>query len=52
MIAMLVEDTVHSTLEEAPLPSAILGITIRKAGLGRAKGGMYGFWRAFEEQYT
>ena len=52
MIAMLVEDTVHSTLEEAPLPSAILGITIRKAGLGRAKGGMYGFWRAFEEEYT
>jgi C-3',4' desaturase CrtD len=52
MIAMLVEDTVHSTLDEAPLPNAILGITIRKAGLGRAKGGMYGFWRTFEEQYA
>ena len=52
MIAMLVEDTVHSTLDEAPLPNAILGISIRKVGIGRAKGGMYGFWRAFERQYT
>ncbi|RRJ29946.1 phytoene desaturase family protein [Halocatena pleomorpha] len=51
MIAMLVEDTVHSTLEEAPLLNSILGITIRKAGIGRANGGMYGFWETFERQY-
>ncbi|NGM69742.1 NAD(P)-binding protein [Natronolimnobius sp. AArcel1] len=51
MIAMLVEDTVHTTLEEAPLINSVLGSTIRRAGIGRATGGMYGFWRAFEEQY-
>ena len=51
-IAMLVEDTVHSTLEEAPLLNSILGITIRRAGLGRATGGMYGFWTAFEDHYA
>ncbi len=51
-IAMLVEDTVHATLEEAPLPNAILGTTIRRAGLGRAEGGMYGFWTALEAQYA
>jgi C-3',4' desaturase CrtD len=52
MVAMLVEDTVHSTLEEAPLLNAILGMTIRKAGIGRANGGMYGFWSTFTEHYT
>jgi len=52
MIAVLVEDTVHSTLDEAPLLNSILGISIREAGLGRARGGMYGFWTAFEERYT
>lgn len=51
-IAMLVEDTVHSTLNKAPLLNAILGMTIRKAGLGRAEGGMYGFWSAFEDHYA
>lgn len=51
-VAMLVEDTVHSTLEDAPLLNSVLGITIRKAGLGRATGGMYGFWRSFERQYA
>lgn len=51
-LAMLVEDTVHSTLEEAPLLNSVLGISIRKAGLGRARGGMYGFWTAFEEHYA
>lgn len=51
LLAMLVEDTVHTTLEEAPLINAVLGSTIRRAGLGRATGGMYGFWRAFEAHY-
>lgn len=51
LIAMLVEDTVHTRIEEAPLINAILGSTIRRAGIGRATGGMYGFWRAFEEHY-
>jgi len=41
-IAMLVEDTVHATLENAPLPNAILGMSIRRAGLGRAEGGCTG----------
>jgi len=50
-IAMLVEDTVHATLDDAPLLNAVLGITIRRAGLGRATGGMYGFWSAFREHY-
>ena len=50
-IAMLVEDTVHSTVEEAPLLNAALGTTIRGPGIGRARGGMYGFWTAFEEHY-
>jgi phytoene dehydrogenase-like protein len=52
MIAMLVEDTVHATLEDAPLLNAVLGMTIRRAGLGRATGGMYGFWSALEEHYV
>jgi phytoene dehydrogenase-like protein len=43
---MLVEDTVHSTVDDAPLVNAALGITIRGAGLTRATGGMRGFWRA------
>jgi phytoene dehydrogenase-like protein len=51
-IAMLVEDTVHATVEEAPLLNAVLGMTIRRAGLGRATGGMYGFWSALEEHYA
>ncbi|THE65036.1 FAD-dependent oxidoreductase [Salinadaptatus halalkaliphilus] len=51
-LAMLVEDTVHATLEEAPLFNAVLGTTIRRAGLGRATGGMYGFWTAFADHYA
>lgn len=50
-IAMLVEDTVHSSIENAPLLNATLGMSIRKAGLGRATGGMYGFWTAFRDHY-
>ncbi len=48
LLAMLVEDTVHSTLAEAPLINAALGITIRGAGLTRAAGGMRGFWNGLD----
>ncbi len=51
LLAMLVEDTVHSTVAAAPLINAALGITIRGAGLTRARGGMYGFWRRFVAGY-
>jgi phytoene dehydrogenase-like protein len=42
---MLIEDTVHSAIEHAPLVNAALGITIRGAGLTRPTGGMRGFWQ-------
>ena len=48
---MLVEDTVHSTLDDAPLINAALGITIRGAGLTRCRGGMWGIWRRFLAHY-
>ena len=48
---MLVEDTVHGTVAEAPLINAALGITIRGAGLTRSRGGMRGFWRRFVAHY-
>ena len=51
VLGMLVEDTVNSTLDEAPLINAALGITIRGAGLRRANGGMKGFWAHLIEQY-
>ncbi|WP_261345433.1 phytoene desaturase family protein [Candidatus Laterigemmans baculatus] len=51
LLAMLVEDTVHSTVDEAPLINAALGITIRGSGLMRAEGGMRGFWRSFVDHY-
>lgn len=51
LLSMLVEDTVHSTLDDAPLINAALGITIRGAGLTRARGGMFGFWRRFLAHY-
>jgi C-3',4' desaturase CrtD len=51
LLSMLVEDTVHSSIDHAPLINAALGITIRGAGLTRAKGGMRGFWMRFVEQY-
>ena len=50
-IAMLVEDTVHATIDDAPLLNAVLGMSIRRAGLGRTRGGMYGFWSAFRDHY-
>lgn len=51
LLAMLTEDTVHSTVDDAPLINAALGITIRGAGLTRASGGMCGFWQRFRAQY-
>jgi C-3',4' desaturase CrtD len=51
LLGMLVEDTVHSSVAEAPLINAALGITIRGAGLTRARGGMRGFWRGLIAGY-
>jgi phytoene dehydrogenase-like protein len=51
LLGMLVEDTVHSGLDRAPLVNAALGITIRGAGLTRHDGGMHGFWRAAVAHY-
>ncbi|MDQ2073246.1 phytoene desaturase family protein [Haloarcula sp. NS06] len=52
VVSMLVEDTVHAALDDAPLLNAVLGMTIHRTGLGRATGGMYGFWQSFVDQYT
>jgi len=51
LLGMLVEDTVHSTVDRAPLINAALGITIRGAGLTRHRGGMRGFWRRLVAHY-
>ena len=51
LLAMMVEDTVHAPLERAPLVHAALGITMRGAGLYRARGGMRGFWTRFTDRY-
>lgn len=50
-LSMLIEDTVHSTLDKAPFINAALGTTIRGAGLMRAKGGMKEFWSKLETHY-
>jgi C-3',4' desaturase CrtD len=51
LLAMLIEDTVHGRIDSAPLINGVLGATIRGAGLTRASGGMYGFWRRFTAHY-
>ncbi len=51
LLNMLVEDTVHGKIDTAPLINGVLGATIRGAGLTRAIGGMYGFWRRFVAHY-
>lgn len=51
LLSMLIEDTVHSTVDAAPLVNAALGVTIRGAGLMRHEGGMRGFWEAFGAHY-
>ncbi|WP_354638535.1 phytoene desaturase family protein [Kitasatospora camelliae] len=51
LLGMLVEDTVHAGIDEAPLINAALGVTIRGAGLSRHLGGMHGFWRVLVAHY-
>jgi C-3',4' desaturase CrtD len=51
LLGMLVEDTVHATIDEAPAINAALGVTIRGAGLSRHDGGMHGFWRTLIKRY-
>ena len=51
LLSMLIEDTVHSTVDDAPLLNAALGVTIRGAGLTRPYGGMRGFWGPFVSRY-
>lgn len=51
LLGMLVEDTVHSTVDRAPLINAALGVTIRGAGLTRHHGGMHGFWKLLVTRY-
>jgi C-3',4' desaturase CrtD len=51
LLSMLLEDTVHATVNESPLINGALGISIRGAGLTRARGGMFGFWRRFVDHY-
>jgi C-3',4' desaturase CrtD len=51
LLGMLIEDTVHSSVDRAPLVNAALGITIRGAGLTRHDGGMHGFWRVLIARY-
>ncbi|MEX2174460.1 MAG: NAD(P)/FAD-dependent oxidoreductase [Pirellulaceae bacterium] len=51
LLSMLLEDTVHAEIDAAPLVNGSLGITIRGAGLTRARGGMRGFWRRFVTRY-
>jgi C-3',4' desaturase CrtD len=50
-MSMLIEDTVHSSAEDAPLINAALGITIRGAGIRRATGGMKGLWNHLIRHY-
>lgn len=51
LLGMLVEDTVHTGVDDAPLINAALGVTIRGAGLRRHTGGMHGFWRVLVKHY-
>lgn len=51
LLSMLIEDTVHSTLDKAPFLNAALGTTIRGAGLMRATGGMQQFWHQLSHHY-
>ncbi|RZJ51848.1 MAG: FAD-dependent oxidoreductase [Flavobacterium sp.] len=51
LLAMLIEDTVHSNIEDAPFINAALGTTIRGAGLMRANGGMKNFWDYLSNHY-
>lgn len=50
-VGMLIQDTVHSSVEQAPLINSALGITIRAAGLTRPRGGARGFWKSLVAHY-
>jgi C-3',4' desaturase CrtD len=51
LLGMLVQDTVHSTVEDAPFINAALGVTIRGAGLTRPTGGARGFFQGLVAAY-
>ncbi|MBW3524816.1 NAD(P)/FAD-dependent oxidoreductase [Chryseobacterium sp. NKUCC03_KSP] len=51
LLSMLIEDTVHSTIDKAPFINSALGVTIRGAGLMRAEGGMKSFWNHLSNHY-
>ena len=51
LLAMMIEDTVHSSIDDAPLVNSALGISIRAAGLTRPTGGMRGFIQAIARRY-
>jgi C-3',4' desaturase CrtD len=51
LLSMLIEDTVHSSIENAPFINSALGTTIRGAGLMRAEGGMKSFWNYLSNHY-
>jgi phytoene dehydrogenase-like protein len=48
---MLLQDTVHSSVDSAPLINGALGVTIREAGLTRPQGGARGFWQVLLVHY-
>ncbi len=50
-LSLAIEDTVHNTIQHAPLINASLGATIRTAGVVRAKGGMKGLWIKLLDHY-
>ena len=51
LLSMLLQDTVHAAPDDAPLINGALGVTMRGAGLTRARGGMGGFWKRFVARY-
>ena len=51
LLSILIEDTVHSTIDKAPFINSALGTTIRGAGLMRADGGMKAFWNYLSSHY-
>ena len=51
LLSMLIEDTVHSSIDKAPFINSALGTTIRGAGLMRANGGMKNFWSYLSNHY-
>ncbi|WP_026904642.1 phytoene desaturase family protein [Pedobacter glucosidilyticus] len=51
LLSMLIEDTVHSSIDKAPFINSALGTTIRGAGLMRADGGMKNFWNYLSTHY-